>query len=540
MEPWKLNLFSVSSLACCLSCLLLSLFGALQRSNSIQRLFVAFNVFVSIWGLGCFIAGVSRDAESARYGWMIAISGGVFISTSFYHLIHQFCRLKHNIVLSFSYAQAFFFLLCSLFVPELLYSRITPLFGVHYLQVTPLLTCTITLFVVIVIISFSELLAFLRASSGRQKQQAGYIAFGFFFGFFGGISVLLPKFGVTVLYPVGNIGICFYALVLAYAIFKHHILDIRVVIRKTLLYFMLAAFISSTYVLVVFVFRAFFIGEEPLGRFLLNNLLLILTIALLLKPLEIQVQRLLDRRFFLGSIDEIFAEKMQLESELARRERLKSVGILAAGMAHEIKNPLATLQTFTEYLPHKYDDPEFRAKFTRIVAQEVSRMKGLVADLLAFSKPAEPQRTSFRLDELVRNLADLVSTDVLKAGIRVDLELEAAAAHADQLQIKQALLNLLLNAIEAMRSTGGALSVAVTQKGDDASVSVRDTGPGIAADVLPHIFDPFFTSKDEGTGLGLAITHSIIEKNSGSITVSSRAGEGAEFVVRLPAAPKSH
>jgi signal transduction histidine kinase len=164
----------------------------------------------------------------------------------------------------------------------------------------------------------------------------------------------------------------------------------------------------------------------------------------------------------------------------------------------------------------------------------VARVKDIVTDLLVFSKPGEPKRSAFDVDRLLSGLCDLVSGEAAKAEVRVVCELEPCQAVADPVQLKQALLNIVMNAIDAMKPKGGTLTVRTGAVGEKAVIRVLDTGVGIAPEKLGHIFDPFYTDKEEGTGLGLAITHSIIEKNGGRIDVTSRAGEGTEFVIELP------
>ena len=186
-------------------------------------------------------------------------------------------------------------------------------------------------------------------------------------------------------------------------------------------------------------------------------------------------------------------------------------------------------------MPQKFDDDEFREKFSRIVNQEVHRIQGIVQDLLVFSKPAEPKPQRMDVNEVLKQIGELLSSEILKQRIEVEWLLEEADVMADRDQIKQALLNIIMNAMDATKPNGGKLVLKTNRREDGlVCISIADTGKGIPANQLPHIFDPFFSSKDGGTGLGLAITHSIIEKNKGKIFVQSEIGKGTTFTVQIP------
>ena len=368
-----------------------------------------------------------------------------------------------------------------------------------------------------------------EGSDQRNKVKYQFLGFAFY-----ALCTLdfLQVYGAT-WYPVGTFFFILSFITIAYAITRHHLLDISIFLRKTLFFSILTLLVSSVYLLAVLVFYSAFMSGKVTNSLLLN-FLGVLFIALTIKPLEVIVHRFLERRFFKGSISEIAEQKERLESELERRERLKSVGILAAGMAHEIKNPITAINTFAEFLPAKYDDPEFREKFSRIVRQETARIKDIVTDLLLFSKPMEPSKKECRLGPMLQSVTDLLTSDMLKHSIRLQPDFTSDdEVCVDPGQMKQAFLNLIMNAIDAMKGAGGELRLATGRDGQKLVVTIEDTGKGIPPDKLPHIFDPFFTDKEHGTGLGLAITHSIIEKNAGRIEVESEVGRGTKFSIYL-------
>ena len=248
-------------------------------------------------------------------------------------------------------------------------------------------------------------------------------------------------------------------------------------------------------------------------------------------PLKNKIQRIIDKYFFRGSIDQIDEENIKLRDELQKTEKLKAVATLAAGMAHEIKNPLTAIKTFTEYLDKKKDDPEFMEKYKKIVGGEVDRINYIVKQLLEFSKPSELNLKETNINELLDQTLDLLNNDFLKNNIKIEKNYASLPSiKIDPAQMKQVFLNLFLNAVEVMPS-GGTLTVST---GPPCSVRITDTGPGISREDLKHIFDPFFTNKDSGTGLGLSIVHSIIKKHKGKINIKSAPGTGTSLEIKLP------
>ncbi len=530
------SLFTLTSLLCGLFSFGLAIFAGITGKSKAQKLFAAFNSAVALWGFGNFLAGISKTPETALLSWRVAYFGGFFISTFFYHLVLDFFEIKNKNILWFAYLHSIIFSALMAIHPIYFLSKIRMAFGVPYNIVTPWMAVAIWIFLILVGLSYRELLLYLQAPKNENKTQAKYFIFGFSFGFFGGMTTLLPPFGVDIIYPIGNLGVAIYVVILLYAIFRHQILDIRIVIQRTATYTVLILLISIAYILIVFAVHRFILVEKMVHANLFSNVVLILLIALFLKPLEAFLRRYVDKKFFKGTIQEISAQKDKLESELERRERLKSVGILAAGMAHEIKNPITSIKTFTEYLPTKYDDPEFREKFIRIVSDETERISGIVKDLLEFSKPSEPNKQSCGLNQILSDVTDLLGGGIFKKGIELQMSFVSnlPRVYVDPSQAKQVFLNILMNAMDAMTGERRVLRIETGVAGKHVFVAVEDTGCGMSGETSKHLFDPFFTNKATGTGLGMAITHSLIEKNGGTIHVSSDIGKGSRFVVQFP------
>ena len=227
------------------------------------------------------------------------------------------------------------------------------------------------------------------------------------------------------------------------------------------------------------------------------------------------------------------------EVVLERANRLSSLGMLAAGIAHEIRNPLVAVKTFLDLLPQRLDDREFLTNFRDLSLGELRRVTDLIADLLTPGKSKTAERRSVELGPTLEPVVRLMESTARKRHIEVAAAFDPRVppAWADPDQLKQIIVNLLLNAIETS-SAGGHVWLEVRPASAGSVVlEVRDDGPGIPANQLENIFHPFFTTKDTGTGLGLALVHQMVVEHGGEITVESAPGRGSAFRVTLPTAP---
>ncbi len=239
----------------------------------------------------------------------------------------------------------------------------------------------------------------------------------------------------------------------------------------------------------------------------------------------------------------LYENLKQSQVTLRRADRLSSLGLLTAGLAHEIRNPLVAIRTFTQLLPERYEDAEFREGFQGLALKEVDRICGLINDLLSFARPSRPNVAEENMNDVVDGIARILETEAKEKGVEItrNFALNLPKVWIDREQMKQVFMNLILNAIQAMKEGGSIfISTRLTSRngaapsGQFLQVEVRDTGVGIPAENLDHIFDPFFTSKDEGSGLGLSISHQIVQEHGGYVTVESEVGMGTTFFVNLP------
>jgi signal transduction histidine kinase len=237
---------------------------------------------------------------------------------------------------------------------------------------------------------------------------------------------------------------------------------------------------------------------------------------------------------------ELGAELERTRQLLARADRLSALGTLAAGLTHEIRNPLVSVRTFVQLLPERLHDPEFLGTFRELALTEVERICRLLNDLLAFSRPTPPQRDPTDLNDVVEQVTRLLDAEARREDVVLvrDLDPDLPPVVLDDGQIKQVLMNVLLNAIEAS-GAGGRVDVTTRVEGEPGErmciVTVADSGPGIAGEHVDHVFDPFFTTKASGNGLGLFIARQIMAEHGGRIAPAPRDGGGTVFSIHLPA-----
>jgi two-component system NtrC family sensor kinase len=240
----------------------------------------------------------------------------------------------------------------------------------------------------------------------------------------------------------------------------------------------------------------------------------------------------------------LYEELKKSQDIIRRADRLSALGTLAAGIAHEVRNPLVSIQTFFQLAPDRLHDEEFFTTFLSMTANEVKRISDLITELLSFARSPTRQLGPVNLNDAVERVATLLEPEARKHHLKLLREFSDPILFvlADADQIKQVLINLILNAIQATQPGGViTLSTRAVRRSDTpfGQFEVRDTGAGMPPERLDHIFDPFFTTKDKGTGLGLSIAHQIVMEHGGFISVDSQEGRGTGFFVDLPAAGAS-
>ena len=262
------------------------------------------------------------------------------------------------------------------------------------------------------------------------------------------------------------------------------------------------------------------------------------------RTINVAIAPLVTRKFHvvgrLVIMDDI-TQRMELEAQLSQADKLSSIGLLAAGVAHEVNTPLAVISSYTQMLAKQLQSDAPKAGVLDKIIKQTFRASEIVNNLLNFSRTTGTEFTEVNVNKVIEDTLALLEHQFKVANVKVERNLDNGlpAIHANAGRLQQVFLNLFLNAKDAMNG-GGTLQLS-TQNGDSVSVRVSDTGSGIAQENIQRIYDPFFTTKTapaegqtRGTGLGLSVTYGIIQEHAGNIRVESRPGEGTTFTLDFP------
>jgi signal transduction histidine kinase len=254
--------------------------------------------------------------------------------------------------------------------------------------------------------------------------------------------------------------------------------------------------------------------------------------------------------FLVGTVTGVLADRgMRQRRELAalnrelqdsfeqikRADRLSAIGQLSASLAHEIRNPLASIDGATNLIEAEQTPQEMRKASLAIIRKEVQRLNRLLTNLLDFARPRKPEFQSVRADRLMDGIIALAGPSAQQKGIalRKDVAPGVPAFECDPEQMKQVVLNLVINAVQAMKEAG-EVSLGARQLDSSVVISVRDQGPGIDAEDLDKIFNPFYTTKEAGTGLGLSVVYQIVSQHGGVVTAARNPEGGMTFSLTIP------
>ena len=259
------------------------------------------------------------------------------------------------------------------------------------------------------------------------------------------------------------------------------------------------------------------------------------TLNIAIAPLVSKDQEQIGRLIIFDDI----TDRAELEQRLVQADKLSSIGLLAAGVAHEVNTPLAVISTYAQMLAKQVSDDSQKSLILDKIAKQTFRASEIVNSLLNFSRTSTTSLGDVNLNRVIQETLSLLEHQLQKSGIQIKTDLDPGLppVHGNAGQLQQVFLNLFLNARDAMPA-GGTLEVRTWPEGSGARAEVADTGHGIAPEHLHRIYDPFFTTKAvrKGTGLGLSVTYGIIQEHGGSIEVFNRPGGGASFRLALPLA----
>lgn len=490
---------------------------------------------VAVWTMGQGMGEIVSGKDAVLLWTRINVGAAVFVPVFYLNfvlaLIEKINRQKAVMVLA--YASAFVLVILD-FTP-LFVKDILPVSGFRYYPVGGPAYLVFAVFLAICFIyGFFQLIS---AMMQRPDRRLRYAFVASLIGFLGGVTALFPVFGINL--PVVNqFTLPIYIATTSYAIVKHNLLDINLVLRQGLVYSSLTVFFAVLYALVILVLDRFFQQVAGVNEFAVIFIVICISV-LVFQPLKDWIQRVIDKIFFAGSyyyektINDLSTENQKLFQSLLRADKLAALGTMSAGMAHEIKNPLASIKGMTQVLPENLEDPEFIKDYVELVPRQLDRINKIVEGLLKVGKIPKLEKRNININNLLNEAADFYLNACLKQEIKVIRDLaelpEIAASHE---QLYQVFSNLILNAIQAMPG-GGELVISTKRGQDRIQVAIKDSGIGISDDNIDKIFDPFFTLKEKGTGLGLFTAYRIIQSHGGTIEVLSEQGKGTTFKIWL-------
>ncbi len=535
---------------------------------------------IAIWSIEVALTLFEPNYEKALLACRISQYAAVFIPVLFTHFCLALLNkpLLESRVAIFGYVFAIGmsgFFLTPWFVP-----KVSPkLIFLYYVNPGPLHVAFTIQFFALVFYSHWLLFRELHLQSGERQNQIKWVASATIIGYACGSTTFLLAYNVP-LNPLPSLFTPVYAMIITYAIVRHHLMDIRIVIKRSVVYSLLIACITATYLVIVLMMEKWFQGVFGY-RSIFATVVVAFLIAIFFNPLRTRIQAFVDRALFRATPAELASQRDQLLVEVRKGEQMKAVATLAAGLAHEIKNPLASIKTFTDYLERRYDDPGFREKFHKIVGGEVERINLIVQQLLEFAKPVPPKLAPVEVSKLLDDTLEFLNGELIQRHVEVSRRYEAKpCVLADPQQLKQVFLNLFLNSLQAMdgapsghnrternpervprlrfaplgaspepvegqalsvsrdesKDGAGRLEIHTEVRGAELAVTIADNGSGIPPKDLPHVFEPFYTTKPTGTGLGLAVVHGIVKEHGGRIAVESHPGQGTRITLTLPIA----
>jgi signal transduction histidine kinase len=228
-------------------------------------------------------------------------------------------------------------------------------------------------------------------------------------------------------------------------------------------------------------------------------------------------------------------ERLRLKERLSRAERLSSLGEMAAGISHEIRNPLGIIRSSAELLKKKVTKIDPSNNIPDIIVEEANRLNRIITDFINFAKPRSPNLVPCRINEVIDKNINFLSMQIEEKGyvIKQNYQNSLPEIQADGAMLYQSFLNILINAMQAMPH-GGTIEITISANAKMVTINFEDEGQGISEEVIEKIWDPFFTTKEMGTGLGLGVVKNLIESHGGNIQILNRTQGGACVTVELP------
>lgn len=542
-----MNLYALSSIFNFLTCFSLAIFILRRAQGRLPNILLGFLALtVSFWGFGGYIATTTDSKAVAYLGWQIGHVCELFVGPVFFHFICAYTKRNYKWQIIFFYTVAIVLYGVNIFAREIFLGDLRWFFGQFYYNDVKLDKNPAYLFSYLffywVLLSYSFLLLVIELFYTKdpvRRNQIKYIMVGSGSGWLGAHTNFISIFR-TDFYPYFNILIGVFPIIIGYAIVKHRLIDINIVIKKSIVYSTLLTFVTSFYLVGVIVVERVFQGIVGYQN-IHGTIVVAVLIALLFNPLKNRIQDFVDKTFFKATTAEIAEQNDMLRRQITQSERYKTLASLTSGIVDELKNPLTALQGYSHFLEKKKDDPEFMLKYKEMQESQLAKINELLEHLTEYSNPTPLSTQMVLMTKMLNEIIGLMKSSLNENKVELVRDFKAPETihlNVDPAQLRQALTNIIINAVEAMPK-GGTLTVSTAQAEDKYRITLRDTGCGMNKEALGKVFDPFFTTKQGHSGLGLSIVQGIVENHNGKVRVHSEEGKGAEFALELPLSESS-
>lgn len=493
----------------------------------------------SAWGLGIFYLFTTDSHDTALFWGRVINLDAIFIPVFFFNFVtlltNTYDRYKNTVKLYYGVFIIYF--LVALVFPQYYVSGVSAKLNFRFYPDAGFTYYFFPfLFFALFIHGFSILYKAYQKASSIKRNQYKYFFIATLIGIPGGTTTFFPVFNIPI-FPFGAVCVPLYMFAIAYIVVKHRLMDVRIVIRKGVIYTILASFITLLYLGTIYVVERMF--HHVFGyQSAMGSIASIVLIGVLFVPLKDYVQSFVDRYLFKATYLQVVEQNDILKQQVVRAERYQIMSSLSRRIIDELKSPLTALVVYSYHLPNKLNDEAFLNKFVTAFDKELVRLQGLIKQLSDFSEVKPLDLQPVNVIATVNDLLDHLTIHLQEKNIRLFKyykDSEEIMVSADMNQLKRALYIFLANSVK-LTSSHGQIWVGIDDNADNLEISVKDTGTGLSQEDLAQIFDPFFSTSKGGDdmNMSLAQAQNIISHHGGKVMVDSQLNVGTEWIIQLP------
>ena len=506
--------------------------------NAMKIIWCLFGMGVSLWGFGCFYLFTAQDAQVALFWGRVINIIAIFIPIFFFHFVVLLTNtFKENKieVLIYYLITLIYWCLAIIFYQSYVPSVTAKVGTTFYPDAGALYKFFPYMYGYLTIRGLMILKLSHDKVSSIRRNQYKYFLLASVIGMVGGGMTFFPVLNVPI-FPFTMIAVPFFHVTVAYLILKHNLMDIRVIIRRSLIYTILIFFLTVFYMAAVYSLGRIF--QNTLGyESTIGSIGVFVVMAILCVPLKDYVQSFVDKFFFKASYLQMVEENDLLRQQVLRAQRYETMSTFSKSIITELRNPLTALVGYGHHLPKRLNDAAFMDKFIQVYDKELARIQVLVKRLAEFSTPQQLELKEENLTPIVLEAMTKIEA-ILKDKkinlVKYMLEDRQLTVSIDAKQIKQALNNFLLSAIHSIPDKGGQIWIGLEEMDDRIELRIKDTGKGFTPDELTRIFDPLFDQEVEDANFGISAAQTIIHNHGGKVIVDSEPGVGTEWIIHLP------